>query len=344
MSPLLQGLSAPARQRPLAVVVPAFVRGAEDAANLRLCLEALLCCDPGPAELIVVDDGSPEPVPSVGLSPRIRVLRQENAGPAAARNAGARASSAPLLVFVDADVVVPPDALGRLAALLEDADAAWGTVLSAHPHPGLVSRYKNLTHRHFTLQLGPGDRPHPTSHLTTMLAGLRREAFEAVGGFDEALSTVSVEDVELGRALAEAGFTVLLDPSLAVEHRHRFTLGGAVRNDAHKLRRLVSTTLRRRGEGQRSVAAEAPDRERTRRYLLSIPLGVGAVAFTLSGRPARGALCLAGLALAERDLLRFLAEAEDPRFAARCLPLMALERVTASAAIAAGAWDHLRRG
>ncbi|MCB9765380.1 MAG: glycosyltransferase [Alphaproteobacteria bacterium] len=330
-----------------AVVVPALVRTPEHAENLRRCLEALAQCDPAPAEAVVVDDGSPEPIDLApwGLAGAFEVIRQPNAGPASARNAGARATTAPVLVFVDADICVPPDTFARLAAALEahpDAAAVWGTVTAAHPHPGPVSRYKNLTHRHFTLRQGDRHGLVETPHLTTMLAAVRREAFEAVGGFDTRLTTVSVEDVELGRALVDAGGRVLLDPGLEAEHRHRFTLGSAVRNDAHKLRRLVSATLRRRAAGGTSVAGDRPADARMRRYVLTIPLGLGATGFALTGRWGRAALCLGALAVAERDLLAFLADAGGRRFALACLPLMALERTTATAAIALGVVDFVR--
>jgi glycosyltransferase involved in cell wall biosynthesis len=69
-------------------------------------------------ELIVVDDGSPEPVANLLTDPRARVLRIDHAGLGAARNAGVAASRGRWLRFLDADDVYPPDST---AALLHTA-------------------------------------------------------------------------------------------------------------------------------------------------------------------------------------------------------------------------------
>lgn len=318
------------------VVIPCRVASAEHAENLAHCLAALRAADPAPFEMILVDDGSPA---ALEVPPGVRLVHKENGGPASARNTGAAAASGDVLVFVDADIVVPVDAFARLAADFAanpGAAAIWGTVSAEHPHAGLVSRYKNLTHRHFTLRQGERTR-----HLTTMLAAVRREAFLATGGFDEQLTTVSVEDVEFGRDLYEQGGLVLLDTHLAAVHRHRFTLGRALRNDFHKARNHVRTTLDRRRAGGTSVSLDGPGERRQLHYLVGVPLGAGAVVALLAGRWRLSAALAGAFALWERDLLAFLAEEEHPLFAAACLPLMLVERTTVATAVVAGTADHL---
>ena len=86
-------------------------------ATLRRCVEAVLCQTVRDIEVIVVDDGgaaSAEQTLSEVNDPRLRVLRQANAGPAAARNRGASHSSARWLAFVDDDCAPRPDWLERL--------------------------------------------------------------------------------------------------------------------------------------------------------------------------------------------------------------------------------------
>lgn len=76
-------------------------------------------------ELLVVDDGSPEPVADLLADvddPRLRVLRIEHAGTAAARNAGIEHARGRLLRFLDADDVVAAESTARLAALVGDAE------------------------------------------------------------------------------------------------------------------------------------------------------------------------------------------------------------------------------
>src|SRR5262249_771856 len=94
------------------VVVPSYNRG--DA--LAPTLDAILGSDlksVGEIEVIVVDDGSPVPAKSVvdsrivpqGVS--LRCIRQDNAGPAAARNAGFREARGEVVLFVDDDILLP---------------------------------------------------------------------------------------------------------------------------------------------------------------------------------------------------------------------------------------------
>jgi GT2 family glycosyltransferase len=77
-------------------------------------------------ELVVVDDGSPEPVADLlsGFDdhPRLRVVRIEHGGTAAARNAGIEHARGRLIRFLDADDVLEPHSTARLAALVGERD------------------------------------------------------------------------------------------------------------------------------------------------------------------------------------------------------------------------------
>ena len=97
------------------VVVPTF----DDAAALHRCLTALT----DNLDVLVVDDGSrhADEVAGVAAATGAHLLRRpHNDGPAAARNAGAAATSADVVAFVDSDVVVDADALRALLAHLRD--------------------------------------------------------------------------------------------------------------------------------------------------------------------------------------------------------------------------------
>jgi glycosyltransferase involved in cell wall biosynthesis len=101
----------------ISVIIPTFNR----AATLHETLDGL-AHQTWPAddfEVVVVDDGSTDDTPAVAnrRDPyRLRYLRQENRGSAAARNYGAVQSQGSLLVFIDDDITLAPDYLHALAA------------------------------------------------------------------------------------------------------------------------------------------------------------------------------------------------------------------------------------
>ncbi|MDB2408067.1 glycosyltransferase [Jannaschia sp.] len=84
----MSGSSLPAEA--CAIVVPSYRRPAK----ARACAESLMRLDGGAWPIIIVDDGSPEPLAPVlaDLAPQVRVVRRANGGPGAARNTGAKAA------------------------------------------------------------------------------------------------------------------------------------------------------------------------------------------------------------------------------------------------------------
>ena len=182
--------------------------------------------------LLVVDDASTDGTgawaEARGL--RVRYVSPGPTGPAAARNAGAESARGDILVFVDADVEVAPDALSRFARRFEE-EPRLGAVFGAYDdRPGqddFLSQYRNLYHRWVHLR-GAG----PAETFWAGCGAVRREAFEACGGFDaERYPRPQIEDIELGYRLRDAGWTILLDPEIECRHMKRWTLPGIVRTD-----------------------------------------------------------------------------------------------------------------
>ena len=101
----------PPRQAEIAVIIPAL----NAASTIGACLRALAQSDRPVGAIIVVDDGSTDGTCEIARAAGARVLvNAATVGAAQSRNVGAKATSAELLVFVDADVAVAPDAIGRL--------------------------------------------------------------------------------------------------------------------------------------------------------------------------------------------------------------------------------------
>jgi GT2 family glycosyltransferase len=178
-------------------------------------------------ELLLVDDGSTdgsrELAQTYGITPLWSGGRQ---GAGAARNVGVRQARAPILVFVDADVVLHETALAQIAERFA-ADATLTAVMGAYDEapsaPGLVSRFRNLLHAYFHRRAAA-----EASTFWTGLGAVRREAFNSVGGFSPA---EILEDVEFGLRLKAAGHRIALDPRIQGTHLKDWSLESMVRTD-----------------------------------------------------------------------------------------------------------------
>ncbi|MDQ0792563.1 glycosyltransferase family 2 protein [Streptomyces sp. B1I3] len=184
-----------------AVVVPTIGR-----ACLTDCLRALASASgPRPAEVVVVDDRpAPQdilPVEAAGeLCDRVRTLATGGRGPAAARNAGLRAVTAPWVVFLDDDVQVLPDWADRLADDLVAADGRTGGVQGRLTVPLPEDRR-------------PTDWERGTAGLeqaawATADMAYRAVALKEVGGFDERFRRAFREDADLALRMMDAGWTL----------------------------------------------------------------------------------------------------------------------------------------
>ena len=189
----------------------AIVPATNQPATLGRCLAAIRAAAEPPDEVIVVD-------------------RPSTSGPAAARNAGALQAEGDVFVFVDADVVVHPDAFRRIRAAFRDdpeLDALFGSYDDSPAAPGVVSVFRNLLHHHVH-QTSPG----PAGTFWAGLGAVRREAFRRIEGFDaERFKAPSVEDIELGMRLTANGGRIVLDPGLQGKHLKAWTTLSMVRTD-----------------------------------------------------------------------------------------------------------------
>lgn len=177
----------------ISVIIPAF-----NAARWLPSAVASVLAQTRPAdELLVVDDGSTDGTGEVcrGFGGRVRTVRRENGGLAAARNTGAAATTGEWMLFLDADDTLLPDALASLSATAS-ASAA-GVVY------GFVLQRRALATeaRLHGLPYAVGDPPAPAkAHFwwtpipTAGSALIRRSLNDEVGGFDENFR--QVEDAE----------------------------------------------------------------------------------------------------------------------------------------------------
>jgi GT2 family glycosyltransferase len=157
-----------------------------------------------------------------------RLVESEvNSGAGAARNLGVAHASAPLIYFLDADILIGPQTLARMIEAFKsrpDVCAIFGSFAPTTIPQNFVSAYKNLLH-HYTHQTARED----ANTFCGGFSSIRREVFLAAGGFDPAYRYM--EDVELGYRLHRAGYRIWLRKDLQVTHAKRLTLAELIRSD-----------------------------------------------------------------------------------------------------------------
>lgn len=237
---------------PLSVVVPAYRRASET----RRLLESFAASDVR-FEVVLVDDASPEPLAPLAEPfaehVDLAVVRLAvNGGPSAARNAGIQRASHDVIAFTDNDCVVTPGWARRLHRYVSDAPprvaGAGGRVLALGDD--LFSRYYT-----YHKILDPWLEGGRYLYVVTANAAFRREALDAVGGFDEGIRIPGGEDPGLCFKLLEAGFRLDYDAEAVVFHDYRpglvdfartfFRYGAGCR---HQVERHARAAVRRRPE------------------------------------------------------------------------------------------------
>ena len=274
----------------LSVIVPFH----KDLARLRPCLEAIrvagrrLPAEALLAEIIVAADGAVDNPELVAQQSGARVLSIAGPrGPAVARTRAAEQASGDLLVFVDSDVVVRPDALERLATVFL-ADSTIGAAFGAYDEEpaerGFFSQCKNLAHSFI--------HQRSSREATTFWAGLgavRAAVFADVGGFDPRFVQPSVEDIDLGYRIRAAGHRIVLEPAIQGTHLKRWTFWSSIVTDVRD-RGVPWTQLLSRYRSMRN------DLNLTHKYRVAVVMAYALVA-ALAAAPWWPALLLVALAL-----------------------------------------------
>jgi glycosyltransferase involved in cell wall biosynthesis len=206
---------------------------------LAAALESVLAQDYEPYEVVVCDDGSTDRTPEILRSfPTVRTITQENRGPAAARNAAVAASKGEFLAAFDGDDLWPPNRLTLQATFLvehQDVGCVLGRQEWMNPPPwlGRDAVYGDL------------------DGIPILSAMFRREAFEAVGGFDESFR--HSEDMDLLVRLRERGIRVEILPEIILYRRyHGDQLTANVPETSPLLRSLRQKVERGRAAGSES--------------------------------------------------------------------------------------------
>lgn len=196
---------------PVSVIVPAY----NEKEGIAAAVRSLATSDYPEVEVIVVDDGSTDGtadiVEGLGL-PNVRVVRKPNGGKASALNAGIELASHDLIVMVDGDTVLEPQAIRNLVRPFANPSvgAVAGNVKVGNQHT-MIGRWQHIE---YVIGLNLDRRLYETLRCIPTVPGaigaFRRQALLDVGGVsDDTLA----EDTDLTMAVSRAGWRVVYEPS-----------------------------------------------------------------------------------------------------------------------------------
>lgn len=204
----------------VSVVIPTYGR----AQPLRECLEALSHQDlVEPWEIVVVDDGSPEPIApllkELNRGPFVRIVAQTNSGPAMARNRGVAEARGDYVAFIDDDCLPEPGWLRTLVAgLRENSNALIGgktlNGLAGNFFATMNQFILDLVYEHFNSD------PDSAAFMASNNLACGRKNYLKLGGFDAIFPRPGGEDREFCDRWRMQGWPLLVHAAARVEHRH----------------------------------------------------------------------------------------------------------------------------
>ncbi len=207
----------------VAVVVPCFNEGTTIEGTVRSLLA--LSYPKEKLEILIVDDGSTDNTMAIAEGfknePQVRIYHKENGGKHTAMNVGLAHTDAELIDCLDADSIVSPDALMRIAPLFADQRIAAVTPgIHVKEPKNLLQHMQNveyrlsLFNRYITAALGAVFiTPGPFSIF-------RASAVKELGGWRYGHST---EDMEMALRMQNAGYWIANAPAATVHTSTPFT-------------------------------------------------------------------------------------------------------------------------
>jgi len=171
----------------------------------------------GNFEIIVVDDGSKDATAKIAQENGAKVFSQKNAGPAKARNRGARNSIGKILLFTDADCKPEKNWLEEMLKPFIDKKIVGVQGVYKTKQQGVVARFNQIE---IEQRYEKMKKSKAIDWIGSYSAAYRREDFFGTNGFDESFPKASGEDPELSYKLAKSGKKLLFNPSAIVYHVH----------------------------------------------------------------------------------------------------------------------------
>ena len=231
----------------VSIVVPTFARPAQ----LQRCLDGIARLEAAAFsfEVVVVDDGGPEPLDTLIASYAdrldVRLIRQSRAGPAAARNAGVVLARGRFLAFIDDDCT---PATGWLSAFVRELTRGERRLLGGRVENALTDNPYSTASEHISQFVYEYNRTGGAlePYFTTNNIALAADLFRAVGGFGTSIPSATAEDKEFCDRWRAHGLALAHTPSAVVHHAHDLTFGRFFRQHFNYGRGILAFRVIRR--------------------------------------------------------------------------------------------------
>jgi glycosyltransferase involved in cell wall biosynthesis len=290
------------------------------------------------AEVIVVDDKSTDrSAELVRGHPSVRLVSMAaQGGPGAARNRGAEVATGTHLWFVDSDVIVADDAGRVLRDTLRRTGAA--AVIGSYDNrpaaENFLSQYKNLVHHYY----------HHRGHerASTFWAGcgaVERKLFLQIGGFDaKRYRYPSIEDIDLGYRIGDAGGRIVLNRGLQGKHLKEWRFVNLVHTEIFRRALPWSRLMLERKHITDDLNLGRAERARAVLTLATVAGGLAWALGWLGGWML--AVLVVVLLAANGSFLAFFARTHGPMFAVRAFLFHQVYYIYSSATFAAATAEH----
>lgn len=203
----------------ISLIVPAY----NCESTIESCIDYVMNGSFKPFEIIIVNDKSTDKTPFIidKIKKKNKLIKtiilENNSGPATARNKGVDLAKSDYVFFLDSDTQIDCKALEIYESICHKYDAIVGCYTEKPVNNNISAWYKSLL---YFYMLG-GDKVRKYDQFSASCAGIKKQVFLEVGGYDEWFKPgCDLENEELGHRIVDKGFNLVLNPQIQAGHKY----------------------------------------------------------------------------------------------------------------------------